>query len=190
MPSSCLTPLRQLPAKCWPSTRFVEKSLHKTRIARIAASAAVLVLWCVFIFYMSALVGDESEGISDGICFRISHFLASFFTSENTDLLAEQLSHPVRKTAHFCEYTLLGALFLNLLYQIAPNKLGRTLVVGAWAFATLYAATDEFHQLFVEGRSGQVSDVCLDSVGVLFGIAVLYAVLHTMEKRQAHANQS
>lgn len=34
----------------------------------------------------------------------------------------------------------------------------------------LYAASDEFHQLFVPGRSGQISDVLLDSAGVCFGV--------------------
>ena len=29
-----------------------------------------------------------------------------------------------------------------------------------------YAATDEFHQLFVPGRAGMVTDVLIDSIGV------------------------
>ena len=45
-----------------------------------------------------------------------------------------------------------------------------------WAVATVYAATDEFHQLFVPGRSGQISDVLLDSAGVMAGLLVLAAV--------------
>ena len=34
---------------------------------------------------------------------------------------------------------------------------------------SLYAARDEIHQLFVLGRAGRISDVMIDSAGVLIG---------------------
>ena len=46
----------------------------------------------------------------------------------------------------------------------------------AWGTATVYAATDEFHQLFVPGRSGQVKDVLLDSCGAAVGVLILMLV--------------
>ena len=46
-------------------------------------------------------------------------------------------------------------------------------IVIPWVITTAYAGTDELHQLFVPGRSGQVSDVLLDSAGALIGLAVL-----------------
>ena len=36
-------------------------------------------------------------------------------------------------------------------------------------FGLLYAASDEFHQKFVSGRSCEIRDVCIDTLGVLFG---------------------
>jgi VanZ family protein len=36
---------------------------------------------------------------------------------------------------------------------------------------TLYAASDELHQTFVEGRAGSPVDVAIDAVGVACGIA-------------------
>ncbi|UYJ41604.1 MAG: VanZ family protein [Lachnospiraceae bacterium] len=35
----------------------------------------------------------------------------------------------------------------------------------SWMIAVLYACTDEYHQLFVPGRSGQLRDVMIDAVG-------------------------
>ena len=35
----------------------------------------------------------------------------------------------------------------------------------AWITGTLYAASDEFHQMFTGERSPQVRDVCIDSSG-------------------------
>ena len=45
-----------------------------------------------------------------------------------------------------------------------------------------YAATDEFHQLFVPGRSGQMTDVMIDSVGCLIGCLVTCLILHLVRK--------
>jgi VanZ family protein len=47
-------------------------------------------------------------------------------------------------------------------------------MVAAWALAVCYAATDEVHQLFVSGRSGQPTDVLIDACGVLAGVAVVH----------------
>ena len=39
--------------------------------------------------------------------------------------------------------------------------------------AFLYACSDEIHQLFVNGRSGEFTDVLLDTCGAGFGILVV-----------------
>ena len=49
-------------------------------------------------------------------------------------------------------------------------------------WSVLYACSDEFHQLFVPGRSGQFIDVCIDSSGALFGILCLWCCLYIREK--------
>lgn len=81
---------------------------------------------------------------------------------------AEKIDYPVRKMAHFAEYTVLGILILGA----GMESISLKAAVCAWIFGTLYAVTDEVHQLFVSGRSGQVSDVILDSAGVLTGVLV------------------
>lgn len=45
----------------------------------------------------------------------------------------------------------------------------------AWAFCVAFACTDEFHQVFVDGRSAQVFDVCVDAAGALLGVVLLFA---------------
>lgn len=44
------------------------------------------------------------------------------------------------------------------------------MIATAWGISTAYAATDEFHQIFVPGRAGMVTDVMIDSSGALAGI--------------------
>lgn len=40
----------------------------------------------------------------------------------------------------------------------------------------MYAISDEIHQLMVDGRSGNVRDVIIDSIGILIGIMVFLLI--------------
>lgn len=82
------------------------------------------------------------------------------------DRYAEGIDHAVRKTAHFTEYAILGFLLTGA----ASLSIGWKSFLYPGITGVLYAASDEFHQLFVPGRSGQISDVLLDSAGVCFGV--------------------
>jgi len=68
----------------------------------------------------------------------------------------------IRKLAHAAEYAILGALLVR-----ATDRARL-----AFALAVIYAASDEFHQTFVEGRVGAVHDVAIDAVGAAIGIAL------------------
>jgi VanZ family protein len=66
----------------------------------------------------------------------------------------------LRKAAHIGEYAVLGALLYRALEREAA-------ALGA---GIAYAATDELHQHFVEGRHGAVVDVAIDAVGIALGM--------------------
>ena len=84
----------------------------------------------------------------------------------------ELLHTLLRKAGHFSEYFILGILAMLTVLQ-TKLRYGKLSVL---VFCVLVAAVDETIQLFVSGRSGQVTDVMLDSVGALCGIAVLMGV--------------
>lgn len=67
-----------------------------------------------------------------------------------------------RKLIHAGEYALLCFLWWRLLRELLPH---RRAVLAAFALSVLYAATDEFHQSFVEGRNGTPIDVAIDAAG-------------------------
>lgn len=50
----------------------------------------------------------------------------------------------------------------------------------AFFCGVFYACTDEFHQHFVKGRSAQLSDVLLDSGGVLLGVLLAAGCLYLL----------
>ena len=76
----------------------------------------------------------------------------------------------VRKAAHFTEYALLLALWWRALASMVS---GRRALAGALAITILYAVTDELHQTFVNGRSGRLLDVGIDTAGALTAAALI-----------------
>lgn len=150
---------------------------------KAAAGIVLVAAWCVFIFLMSAKGGDASQGMSDGVIVSIIKLLYPGFEGLGPDVQAAAIgmwSFPVRKAAHLSEYALLGLLTSNAVVQVERARVGylnlrsdaKWLLLAALAFCVLFAASDEFHQLFVEGRSGQLRDVLIDSDGAAIGVLV------------------
>ena len=92
--------------------------------------------------------------------------------------------HIVRKLAHFCEYTLEGFLLMLCMRVYSRHPLRHITVPMLGGVLT--ALTDETIQLFSEGRSSQVTDVWLDSAGVLAGILVAIVLLLACEGLYYH----
>lgn len=135
--------------------------------------AVLLLLWCGLLFYFSAQPGDISSQQSNSVGLLVGHIFVPDFASLSE---AEQLSyvasisHSLRKLAHFGAFFMLGVLAMGLFSSLFRRPIWQLL--AAFGVGLLYAATDEFHQLFVAGRSGQLSDVAIDSTGVLVGMLV------------------
>lgn len=131
------------------------------------------ILWMVVIFWFSANPAEESTEMSLSVGERIGHYFIDDFdewTQERQLAFAERIDYPVRKCAHAMEYTILGILIVGAVCDDEKNSWKRIMV--CFALGALYACSDEFHQLFVPGRSGQISDVLLDSCGVLLGTGI------------------
>jgi VanZ family protein len=77
-----------------------------------------------------------------------------------------------RKLIHFGEYALLCFLWWRLLRTVMPDS--RAALV-AFLISSLYAATDELHQSFVDGRHGTPVDWVLDTAGAAAAAFVLTA---------------
>lgn len=99
----------------------------------------------------------------------------------------DDLNHYVRKAAHVTEYAILGAAIMR--FAVAVLKAGGkrlSLAAGFISFAVgvIYASTDEFHQLFVDGRGGRIKDVVIDSAGVFIGCTIVYIIYFMSTKKR------
>lgn len=77
------------------------------------------------------------------------------------------------KLVHGCLYTVLGWT-LGLGWARVPRRVPHVVLVTIGA---LYAATDEWHQIYVPGRVADLSDWLADLVGLLLGYGVAVALL-------------
>lgn len=122
---------------------------------------AALIACIMFIFRNSLENGAQSSARSQAVMQLVNSALAKVH-------LGPVSEHLIRKLAHFSEFALEGFL-LMLCMRVYSRRPLRHITVPMLA-GVLTALTDETIQLFSEGRSSQVTDVWLDSAGVLAGI--------------------
>lgn len=157
----------------------------KKSILLISWAAVAAVAIAIFLF--SAQNSQESTQVSHGLIERIYLWYTNLFgrpcTSGELIRISAFWDHFVRKLAHFSIYTLLGLCSANAFYLTflqLKKAVGLALLTGC-----LYAVSDEIHQLFVPGRSCQITDMALDSCGVLLGILLFCALFAAITKRRS-----
>ena len=143
-------------------------------------SWTLVILWMALIFYMSHQPATKSSELSSGITVIISDIIQKVVT--DIKLNQDSLSHIIRKSAHFLEYMVLGVLVVNSLLDTDTDKPKPRLIFLAILMCILYAISDEIHQIFVPGRSGQVSDVLIDSLGGLAGVLGMSVIRGRLSK--------
>lgn len=128
-------------------------------------------IWMILIFSFSAKPADESTDMSLSAGKVVGTLFIKDFDNWNQkkqDNFAQKIDYPVRKMAHATEYMVLGLLLMGTLTSYGLT--GRKRWLASLLTGILYATSDELHQLFVPGRSGQLTDVLIDSSGVICGI--------------------
>lgn len=131
-----------------------------------------VILISVQIFSFSGADAAKSDETSKRVAAPIVEIIkrvADIPQNEETELL-EGCNRFIRKAAHFSEYMLL-AFFAAALCGAYRLKTRPVLLISA-GYSLIIAFADEFYQLFVNGRSGRITDVLIDFSGALFGIAL------------------
>lgn len=142
----------------------------------IFAVLSIVTMVSIFIFShqpaeSSAALSDEFSDVAEGI---INAF-GWLFSKEIKVWILTYL----RKIAHFTLYALLG-IFVSASILNLKIKTHRVKYLSASAVCLFYSITDEFHQLFIAGRSGELLDVLIDFCGAVTGIlltALFYKII-------------
>ncbi len=123
---------------------------------KVVCKFLLIIIWLLVIFIFSNQNGIKSTGLTN-------NFLNTYLSFVDSDVVFIL----IRKIAHVTEYFILGILVISLLYDFNINKKATISILICIIFATM----DEFHQLFVDGRTGRFVDVIIDSIG--FGVGIL-----------------
>ena len=98
-----------------------------------------------------------------------------FFLSHQSQPLGPEFPELVPHYAlHFVEYGIFGWTLVWGLTSGFQRALTPLVAVGAWIMASLYGATDEFHQSFIPERDASFSDLLIDMMGAMIFVLFLY----------------
>ena len=136
----------------------------------------ILIILCmILIFSFSSDNADVSTKKSDSVIIRTCEvFLGRSLTNKEKEKYVDSLVFIVRKGAHFTIYLILGLLIMSYfkeIYLVSNKGLLISIII-----CFLYACSDEIHQLFVPGRSGEIRDVLIDTTGGMVGSYIYYFI--------------
>ena len=148
--------------------------------------AALAVMGMIFAF--SAQTGEESDELGASVIEpRVAAIYPHYdqLSPAARQSLLDTVTFIVRKLAHFSEFGLLGLLLAAHIHLVRWQRPMKGSALLAWGVATLYACTDELHQMFVSDRSPELRDVGIDSAGALCGVLVMAACFALWAHRKA-----
>ena len=146
-----------------------------TRNQHLRLAVVLLILLLVFIWGNSLLPAEYSAAISGWIWDLLGDFGGDMIIPDGS--IGDG---PLRKAAHFIEFSGLGMVLLRI--AILTEKPWLSALAGGIAVACI----DETIQLFVPGRGPALTDVLIDTSGVLTGLILLLLIRHWRRKHSPH----
>lgn len=147
---------------------------HKARDTTINWLAVFL--WAALIFYFSTdqFSSSHTAQLLDPVVHRL-------FPGISLDRI-ESIHFLVRKLGHWSEYAVFSILLSRALRD--DREGGFRLRYAAWTVALvfIYAASDEFHQTYVPGRTASIRDVLIDLFGGICG--TFWMLTHGKKKQE------
>jgi VanZ family protein len=136
-----------------------------------------IINWLPAIFWMTVIFSASSDSGSFKRSSRIIEPIVRWLFPHVSENALDWIILVVRKCAHLTEFAILGLLLLRALRRQSCSSASAWQWRQAWMallLVVLYAATDEFHQLFVPNRQASVVDVLIDSSGAVIGLIVAW----------------
>ena len=125
------------------------------------------------IFRFSSQNGTQSKGISTKVTEVILEKSSKYNQLDNKEKkkVFNRANAVIRKIAHFSIYTLVGLLLMGIMTRTKLKDKRRILITVV--IGIIYATLDEFHQSFSPGRTPKITDIYVDTLGVILGILLV-----------------
>lgn len=152
--------------------------------AKIIISICFIFIWMGVIFGFSSKSGNESNNQSKSIIESVADATnvkniekdkstEGTYSVKKTSIVMDRLNKIVRKCAHASIYFVLSIFVMNFIFIVKKENKFKYYLVGIF-ICFLYACTDEFHQLYVPGRTGRFTDALIDTLGASMGCIVMW----------------
>ena len=154
--------------------------MKKKRVVVIIILVAIILLWILGIYKLSSMNTTNSNGKSSGI---IGVFIEDTLELTNKygitnshpddaklEKASQLLNTPLRKVMHAGVYFVLAFMVIFITNYLFHNKKLLISIIITLVFVIIAAGFDEYHQTFVDGRTGAVKDVLIDTAGAVVGI--------------------
>ena len=163
--------------------------LQRTWVRILLTVLTLAVMGMIFFFSTeTAEQSDETSGYFTRQVIDVLYPDYAKYEKKQQQSLYDSIQTVIRKMAHYTEFAILGFLMRLCLESWFGKRIWLTPV--SWGLSTLYASTDEMHQILIDGRSGQWTDILLDSAGVLSGVLIAVLVLFLVRKRTTRKERS
>ena len=141
----------------------------------------------ITIFIFSGQNGETSSKTSRGFTEKIINLLpiSKNWNENKKQEIIEKSQTIIRKLAHFTIYTIAG-IWMMAFANTYDNITLKQKILIVITIGMLYAISDEFHQMFSDGRTPSIRDVGIDTLGVTFGsiITTLIAKIAKITKKK------
>lgn len=138
-----------------------------------------LKFWLPVLVWMALIFSASSDSHSSEHTSRFFEPFLHWLFPQMSPAHIEDLHLVIRKCGHLTEYALLALLLWRAVRQPLKNdpRPWNWPEAGlALSIVFLYAASDEFHQIFVPTRTAQVSDVLIDTAGGAVALTLIWLV--------------
>lgn len=148
---------------------------------KVIISWLMVMIWMGTIFYLSNMNTGESNGKSKKVIDKVitttidttnqTGITDEHPTNKEKEKLVDTLNKPLRKCAHASVYFILAILILYSLLNTFNHLTHQyyLAIIITIVLCFIYSLSDEYHQTFVHGRTGQFSDCLIDTGGSCIG---------------------
>ena len=175
--------------------------MHKRKILKIISTIFALV-WMITVFIFSSQDGTQTLNTS-GAFIQVIDSTLNNVESNNTNKTdtvntqdnnnkkynySQELQTFVRKNAHYFLYTVGGIILSVFFYAFLKNN--KKIYAFAILTGMIYAMSDEFHQRFVAGRTSRITDVGIDTLGVITGTILFMIFVNILIKSRKKKSEN
>jgi VanZ family protein len=146
---------------------------------RVPKFRVFLKFWLPVLVWMTLIFSASGDSHSSEHTSRIFEPFLHWLFPQMSPAHIENIHLVIRKCGHFSEYALLALLIWRAVRQPQKNdpRPWNWQEAGlALSIVFLYAASDEFHQIFVPTRTARVSDVLIDTSGGAIALILIWLV--------------